>query len=201
MKADALSGGFFDPVFGAQAVFRALLRALSRPGEIENLPGLVRPPMPLNPAAGAVISCLADADTPIFLDRPLAASEAVRDWIGFHIGAPIVSLPGRSSFAVIAEPEKMPPLADFWLGTEEYPDRSTTVILQVKGFEGSRHLTLQGPGIAETSALAPDPLPERLLVQLAENRRIFPRGVDIVFASRQAIAGLPRSTRILNGDG
>ncbi|WP_026379278.1 phosphonate C-P lyase system protein PhnH [Afifella pfennigii] len=201
MKTDALSGGFTDPVFGAQAVFRGLLRALSRPGEIENLPDLVRPPAPLCPAAAAVIACLADADTPIFLDPPLAGSEAVRQWLGFHVGAPIVSVPGRAAFAVIADAAGMPPLASFWLGTEEYPDRSTILVVQVKGFCGAQPLRLQGPGIAETAELRPEPLPERLVRELKDNRALFPRGVDLVLAAPAAIAGLPRSTRILEGAG
>ncbi|MEX0852677.1 MAG: phosphonate C-P lyase system protein PhnH [Bauldia sp.] len=199
MTVDALSGSFADPVLGSQTVFRALLSVLSRPGTIARLlPGL-RPPPPLNAAAAAVLCTLADADTPVYLDGRLAGEEAVAAWIGFHTGARLVAGPADAGFAAIAEPEAMPPLALFRQGTDEYPDRSTTIILQVEGLSGGVPLLLQGPGVAATAQFAPHPLPKDLAEQLGANRQLFPRGVDLVFAAPDAIAGLPRSTRVTEG--
>ena len=40
------------------------------------------------------------------------------------------------------------PFDRFALGTSEYPDRSTTLVLQVDRFGGGEGLSLAGPGIA-----------------------------------------------------
>ncbi|MBK1621984.1 phosphonate C-P lyase system protein PhnH [Afifella marina] len=195
--ADALGGGFKDPVFASQAVFRRLLDALSRPGRVVEMPQLVAPPPPLKPAAAAVLAALADADTPVFLDKVLNASGEVRGWVGFHIGAPIVVVPARALFAVIADPAVMPPLSEFGLGTEQYPDRSTTLVVQVAGFSRGRSLWLSGPGIEDVAGVQVEGLPERLVEEFRANRALFPRGVDLVLAAPSAILGLPRSTRIM----
>lgn len=200
MSVDALSGGFADPVTEAQAVFRAVLGVLSRPGTIAALVPGVRPPPPLNAGAAAVLASLADQDTPVHLDVALAAEEAVATWIGFHTGAPVIDDPGGATFAVIADPAAMPALSRFRLGTDEYPDRSTTIVLQVADISGAA-LSLEGPGIAGTAHLAPHPLPANFAEQLRANRGLYPRGVDLIFATDDSLAALPRSTRVREGGG
>lgn len=197
MSADALSGGFANPVFQSQAVFRALLGVLSRPGTIAPLSHDVRPPPPLNPAAGAVLCALADDDTAVFVDGAGDAREAIATWIGFHTGARLVDDAAEAAFVVIADGRTMPALSRFRQGTPDYPDRSATVIVQLDDFSGAPSLELAGPGIPATIALAPRPLPEGLVAQIALNRQAFPRGVDIVLAAPDAIAGLPRTVRVI----
>ncbi|MCB1487559.1 MAG: phosphonate C-P lyase system protein PhnH [Bauldia sp.] len=201
MNADALSGGFATPVFDAQAVFRIVLDVLSRPGRVAALSPVVAPPSPLNATAGAVLAALADQDTPVFLDAALQASDAVATWIGFHTGAPIVADPGQAVFAVIADPQGMPPLSAFGQGSDDYPDCSTTVILQVEDFEGVTPWRLAGPGIDGSADFAPGPVPADMIEQLAANRARFPRGVDLIFAAPGSLAALPRSTRVTSGGG
>jgi len=197
MSADALSGGFADPVFQSQAVFRALLGVLSRPGTIARLPDHVRPPPPLKPSTGSVLCALADADTAVFVDCAAEHHDQIATWIGFHSGARLAIDPAEATFVVIADGRTMPALTRFRQGTPEYPDRSATVIVQLDDFSGATPLVLEGPGIPGTIALNPRPLPDGLVRQLAMNRRLFPRGVDIVLAAPDAIAGLPRTTRVL----
>ena len=64
----AYDGGLSDPVRGSQLVFRLVMDAMARPGTVHRVPALTRPPKPLSPVAGAAISTLADADTPVWLD-------------------------------------------------------------------------------------------------------------------------------------
>jgi alpha-D-ribose 1-methylphosphonate 5-triphosphate synthase subunit PhnH len=124
-------GGFSDPVGASQTVFRALMDAMARPGSVQALPDVTVPPAPLSASASALIATLADADTPVWLDAALTKSSAVRDWIVFHTGAPVVSHASDAAFALVAAPENLSALNGFSLGTQEFPDRSTTVILQV----------------------------------------------------------------------
>ena len=93
--AATIQPGFADPVLESQSAFRALMRAMARPGRAEALPGLEHAPPPLSPVAAAVALTLIDHDTPVWLDAPLAV-QAVRAWLAFHTGAPVIEAPDFS---------------------------------------------------------------------------------------------------------
>ncbi|TIT74126.1 MAG: carbon-phosphorus lyase subunit PhnH, partial [Mesorhizobium sp.] len=48
IATQSIEGGFADPVFNAQAVFRAVMDAMARPGSVQALPSLTHPPAPLS---------------------------------------------------------------------------------------------------------------------------------------------------------
>ncbi len=181
--------------FASQSAFRALMDAMARPGEIKMVEG-VGAPAPMAPATAALVQSLADYESPVWLDPAFAAVPAVADWIRFHTGAPIVAEPANAAFALIADPRAMPEFTAFAQGTEEYPDRSTTVIVQVERFAGPA-LVLKGPGIRTISPFAAEPLPGDFSRRLRDNRELFPRGIDLVLVAGREIAALPRSVRLV----
>ena len=183
-----------DPAFASQAAFRALMEAFARPGEIGKIRG-VNAPAPLAPASAALVQSLADYETPIWLDHTLADVPAVAEWIRFQTGAPLVTDPVEAVFAIIADPHGMPDFARFALGSEEYPDRSATVVVQVERF-GGRSINMEGPGIKTARSLAAEPLPDDFVERLRANRELFPRGIDLVLVAGEQLAALPRSLRI-----
>ena len=88
MTATALSGGFDDaPVQSARA-FREILEAMARPGTIRRVSGAT-PPAPLSVAAGTVLLTLVDPTTKLHLAGACDCAD-VRDWVAFHLGAPLV---------------------------------------------------------------------------------------------------------------
>lgn len=190
-------GGFADPVGASQTVFRALMDAMARPGTEHALPDVTVAPAPLSASASALIATLADADTPVWLDAALTKTSAVRDWIVFHTGAPVVNNPSDAAFALVAAPQNLSALNGFSLGTQEFPDRSTTIILQVSTLSDGARLTLEGPGIKGQAHLAPNPMPQHFENQWQANRAAFPRGVDLILAAPGCVAALPRSTRLV----
>ena len=101
----------------------------------------------------------------------------------------------EAAFALIAEPLSMPPLDSFALGSEAYPDRSTTLILQIQCFESEGPI-LSGPGLEGPLRFGAAPLPEAFWAQFSANRALFPRGVDVVLAGPEAVAALPRSVKV-----
>jgi alpha-D-ribose 1-methylphosphonate 5-triphosphate synthase subunit PhnH len=187
-----------NAAFTSQAAFRAVMDCMSRPGTIATLDGVTAsaPPAPLAPATAALLQSLADYDSPVWLDDAFSAAPEVADWIRFHTGAPIVTDPGKAAFAVIGDPAAMPAFAQFAQGTEEYPDRSATLIVQVARFTGPA-FTLTGPGIKMTNTIAAEPLPADFGSRMADNRELFPRGVDLVLTDGTSIVALPRSLRIV----
>ncbi|WP_420409908.1 phosphonate C-P lyase system protein PhnH [Hoeflea sp.] len=193
----AYDGGLSDPVRESQTVFRAVMDAMARPGTVQRVPALTRPPKPLYPVTGAVIATLADADTPVWLDAALAKTEDVRDWVVFHTGAPVTQHQSEAAFAVVAAPNTLSALNGFSLGSQEYPDRSTTIVLQVQTLEDGPALEFEGPGIDGRIALRAHPLPQHFAAQWRGNRLAFPRGVDLILAAPDGVAALPRSARLI----
>ncbi|MBS0247380.1 MAG: phosphonate C-P lyase system protein PhnH [Proteobacteria bacterium] len=184
----------FDPAYASQAAFRALMECMARPGEIRTLKG-ADAPAPFAPATAALIKSLADYETPLWLDAAFAVDKKVADWIRFHTSAPVVHDPADAAFALVADARAMPDFGRFAQGTSEYPDRSTTVIVQIDGFSGDA-ITLKGPGIKTTRAFSAAPLPADFAARMADNRALFPRGIDLVFVAGHDIAALPRSAMI-----
>jgi alpha-D-ribose 1-methylphosphonate 5-triphosphate synthase subunit PhnH len=84
----------------------------------------------------------------------------------------------------------------FSFGSSEYPDRSTTLILQVEGLAQGPAYELRGPGIDGSAILRAKLQPPDLFDRLAINAALFPRGVDIVLVHDDAIVALPRTTRL-----
>jgi alpha-D-ribose 1-methylphosphonate 5-triphosphate synthase subunit PhnH len=189
-----LTAGFADPVFAAQSTFRAVLDAMARPGSVQPIGAALSPPSPLSRGAAAIALTLADHDTPVWLGADLAANDDVAAWLRFHCGCEIVADASRAAFAFTGGP--VPDFAAFNLGTADYPDRSTTLILQVERLQPGAGLVLTGPGIRERGRLLADPLPPDIVARLAANRALFPRGIDLLLATNEAVAALPRSTRV-----
>lgn len=198
-EAGTIDGGFANPVFDSQVVFKAVMDAMARPGTVVPVEALAAPPASLSAAAAAVALALCDHDTPLWLDSQLAECAAVYSWLGFHTGAPLADMPGEAAFALAANPAKLPPLDHFAQGTQEYPDRSTTLILQVERLSSGGRLHLEGPGIQTAVNLAASPLPTNLVGQWRDNRARFPRGVDLILAAPGALTCLPRTVKIREG--
>src|SRR5262245_26970414 len=137
MAMTAIARGFADPVRDAQAVFRAVMNAMARPGTVQALHG-VAAPAPLSPSAAAVGLALLDYETPVWLDPALASAD-VMDWLRFHTGSAVTTDPGRAAFAFTTG-ESLPDFATFAEGTPDYPDRSTTLVVTVAGFAGGPKL-------------------------------------------------------------
>jgi alpha-D-ribose 1-methylphosphonate 5-triphosphate synthase subunit PhnH len=195
--AAPLAPGFDNPVHDAQRCFRAIMDAMARPGSLQSLdPASLAPPAPLTPVAAAVALTLLDYDTPVWLDIPLARSEAAKSFIRFHTGAPIVAEPVEASFALISDPAQLTGLGKFNQGSGEYPDRSATLILMGQTLSGSGPVTLSGPGIESHATFSARPVSPAFWEQVKANNAQFPRGIDLVFAGRSEIAALPRSTTV-----
>lgn len=197
LDAQNFGGGFVDPVFQSQAVFRAVMDAMARPGSVHSIATQeMLPPAPLSACTAAVALTLCDHDTTVWLDPSLAKAPGLNEWLTFHTGAPITGDPRRAAFAIIEDGEALPDFRNFAAGTDEYPDRSTTLIVQVDRLSGGEAMTLAGPGILGSRPFAPDGLPGDFVSRWAANNALFPRGVDLVFCSASEVVALPRSTRI-----
>ena len=187
--------GFADPVLDSQRVFRAVLDAIAHPGRVVTLSDPETPPAPLGRAAAGVCLTLLDFETPLWLD-PAAATAQARDYLRFHCGVPLAAEPGDARFALIADPTGMPALSVFDGGTDERPDRSATLIVQVGGLVPRQGRRLSGPGIDGEARLEIDGPGREFWDAVRANGARFPRGVDLLLCAGDRLAALPRTTRV-----
>lgn len=179
-------GGFPDAPSDSARAFRAILNAMARPGTIETLAGVIGP-APLSVSSAAVLLTLTDRTTPVFL-APSHDTPDIRTWIGFHTGAPLVEA-SKAAFALGTWAD-LQPLHRFPIGQPDYPDRSTTLIVEATGQDWPM-ARLSGPGIQTTlDASVPD------ITFFQSNRMVFPLGLDTLFCADTKLWALPRSTKV-----
>lgn len=194
-----IAPGFGDPTRESQAVFRRVMEAMARPGTIHDLSFAPEPPAGLGRAAAAVALTLFDFETRVWLDPALRGGPA-EGWLRFHCACPLTDDPQRAAFAIAAAADA-PALSAFNQGDARYPDRSTTLILQLPALIGGPRVTLEGPGIKGQATLSATGLAPGFWEQVEANHARFQFGVDLIFAAGDLLAALPRSTRtMLQGD-
>jgi len=196
-----LPAGFADKVMSAQSTFRSVMEAMARPGSVHRVSASVGTPRPMMRGASAIALTLFDHDTPIWLDEKMSETADVARWLKFHSGAPIVEDSSICSFALIGEARALPDLDRFALGSNEYPDRSTTLILQVVSLTQGPAYELRGPGIDGSAVLNASLEPKDLFDRLAINAALFPRGIDVVLVHDDSIVAIPRTTRLVASGG
>ena len=192
MDQAAMTGGFADPPIQSARAFRAAMTAMAHPGEIVTVSG-AQAPAPVSAAAAVLLLVLCDPDTPVWL-APSHDSAALRRWIAFHTGAPVVEARGAAVFA-LGWWDSLLPLQGYPVGTADYPDRSATLIVECDSLQATG-ATMQGPGIKDRACLN---LPD--VAALRANRALYPLGLDFIFTSGSELAGLPRSTVVTDAGG
>ncbi|MBD0336720.1 MAG: phosphonate C-P lyase system protein PhnH, partial [Cyanobacteria bacterium Co-bin13] len=132
--------GFADPVHDAQRTFRQLLSALAHPGRIYDLEVDLNAPAWLTPACAAAALTLLDLETQVWTDATVG--QASRDWLLFHTGCVFTASPQAAGFVILSAAGEMRSLTDFSWGQAEYPEASTTLLIQIPGLTGGKAVTL-----------------------------------------------------------
>jgi alpha-D-ribose 1-methylphosphonate 5-triphosphate synthase subunit PhnH len=201
-------------------VFRSLLTALSRPGDILAMPapdalgGIPDGDSagdidenggdPYNRYALGVLATLLDPETTFVLGVAsgwLERETSLSRWLQRFTGARMVP-PSRANFALCLDGENGTRLADLPQGGDAEPEDSATALISVSHIslhpgKASTVLELRGPGIRETATLAIAGLSEATLEAIDSTREAYPLGVDVFLIDSQGqCAGLPRTTRV-----
>ncbi len=192
-----LPAGFADKVLSAQTTFRSVMDAMARPGSVQRVMAASGAPAAMMRGTAALALTLFDHDTPVWLDPLLSETSDVGKWLKFHTGAPVIADSSVCSFAVIGDARALPALDRFAFGSNEYPDRSTTIILQVESLTQGSAFELRGPGIDGAAMLRATLQPADLFEWLAINATLFPRGIDVVLVADDAVVAIPRTTRLV----
>ena len=116
----------------APGTFQAVLSALEHPGVVVHLPKYNGSPWPLNIASTALLTTWVNPETPVWTDLCWDSDPAA--WLQQTCACSLVTEPCMARVAFVADPLRIPPLKQFYLGEDDQPERSTTLILQVNGF-------------------------------------------------------------------
>lgn len=173
-----------------QQAFRAVLDGFARPGTL----------VPAQQSSAVLMFLSAVLDESVSLADPLGlvGTDARRLLL-----AP--TAPQAQARFVLLDGRR-PPDAGFQptLGTLESPELSATLVLTVDALsdastsaDAAVALQLQGPGVPGTRVLAVSGLHPDWLARRAAWVGAYPMGVDIVLAAPDAMAALPRTTRIV----
>lgn len=186
--------GFADAVMQSQQTFRAALQALAQPGSIHETALECGVPPGLSAGMTATLLTLADVDTSVWL--PAEVDEAVRQYLRFHCGCPLVSEPAHARFVVVPAGHAAPALEHCDAGDPAYPDSSSTMLLEVDSLDNNpstASVMLSGPGIAQRQCLSVTGLPADFWQQWRANHQLFPLGVDAFLIQGNRLCGLPRT--------
>lgn len=168
-----------------QRVFRELVEALSRPGDIRDLSTCVDGAS----AQRTVLATLMDGE--MTLADP-HGQIAAADW-------PLLQAkPGATESAryIVADGHRAPDFQPV-LGSLESPEFGSTLFIEVDGVgQGALSLELTGPGIDGRRALRLTGLHPDWLTRRADWVGGFPLGVDLLLSDATRIVALPRTTHI-----
>ncbi len=187
--------GFADPPIHGAHAYRAILDAMAHPGSVIHLRPSVSAPAPLRNSAAAICLVLCDYSTPIWLDPRIGTTETT-DFLRFHTGAPIVAEAREASFLICEAEGAETVLSGSSTGSDEYPDRSATLIVQLADPSGGLAVELSGPGVRGICRFDPAGLGPEFWGAMQRNHALFPQGVDVLFAAPDRVAACPRSTSI-----
>src|SRR5712672_1623800 len=191
-----LPAGFADKVLSAQTTFRSVMDTMARPGSVRRIVSAAGAPAAMMRGTAAIALTLFDHDTPLWFDPQISGTSDVTKWLKFHTGAPVIADSSVCSFALVGDARALPGLDRFAFGSNEYPDRSTTLILQVESLTQGPGIELRGPGIDGVAVMQAALQPADLFERLSINRTLFPRGIDVVLVADDTIVAIPRTTRL-----
>ena len=175
-------------------IFRSVLTAMSYPGRIVDFKiDTQTPPVGLSSEMAAVLLMLCDFQTPIWMKTK---TPEIEKFLKFYTGAPITTKKAEATFAIVHSSDTFSSLSEFAQGTHEYPDRSTTVLLQVEQLIDIGNIELTGPGIATKTNFNAGNLAPTFWNDVIANHPNYPLGIDLIFVAKNRIAAIPRSILI-----
>jgi alpha-D-ribose 1-methylphosphonate 5-triphosphate synthase subunit PhnH len=174
----------------APGTFQAVRIALEHPGVAVHLPKFVGFPWPVNNASAALLAAWVSPETPVWTDLSWDSEPAAR--LQQNCGCSLVTEPCMARVAFIADPLRILPLRQFYLGEDDQPERSTTLILQVPGFSvPNGRLRYVSGGVRRRQA-RPTGLPTHFWSDWEDQRRFRPFGIDVFCTRADTMVVLPR---------
>ncbi|MFO7729043.1 MAG: phosphonate C-P lyase system protein PhnH [Desulfonatronovibrio sp.] len=176
-----------DNVLQCQQVFRALMQAMSGPGQVVN-PGCSEKNL-----VQLICETLLDQEVGLAVVGNEVETRMIKE-ITLSTGCFCTSVK-KADYIVVAGGSSDGALRDAFRGSLENPDQGATVIYSITSFKrGSLSLVLKGPGIKDTCTVQMEGVDRSEVEMAAELSSDFPLGLDLIFADQSSLMAIPRST-------
>lgn len=200
MNLTNVSSGFENIERDSQNIFRQVLNSFSRPGIAFDINPRVKSSASVTYSIGvSLLLALMETGSVLYTPGELIDSN-LSNFLKFHTGCKLTTIANQAHYIWVQDPQCLPSLSSCALGSVEYPEKSSTLIIEVESFKSPTQLsanhTWHGPGIKEGIDLEIMGLNDSFWKERQEIRLLYPCGVDIIFCTATQIVALPRSTRV-----
>ena len=178
----------------SQAAFDAILRSLSEPGSIRQLPPM---PSPDVPAYAMVALALGDIDLGVCVD-----DDPIHPVALMLRAATGMTITGRDSAQFVVCSNEAVPVGNLLTGTALAPEDAARLTIAVDDLDadGDGAVVLRGPGVPGERRLCVRGLDPKTLLSLGRASGTFPAGIDTWLVTADGrVAAIPRSTTVTQG--
>jgi alpha-D-ribose 1-methylphosphonate 5-triphosphate synthase subunit PhnH len=188
--------GFDGPALGSQQTFQAIMTAMEHPGQLVTIHQNPDAPDIFNWASAATCLTLLDRETPVWID--IDQHSAAVSWLQHCCQSSVVTELCMANFAIVTKPVNMPDLEYFRVGTSDYPENATTVLIQVDDILPDVANRTIGIGFDQRPRLVPQGLSEQFWQQWRQLSGRHPLGIDIFITCEDVLIMLPKSNTYIN---
>jgi alpha-D-ribose 1-methylphosphonate 5-triphosphate synthase subunit PhnH len=189
-----LGYGYDHAAPGSQQTFRAISTAMEHPGQLVTIRENPYAPDVLNSASAAICLTLLGYEKPVWTDIDLN-SPAI-SWLQFGCGSSVVTETCMAYYAIITKPASMPALNFFRIGPYKYPEKETTIIVQVDDIVPGAGQNYSNILVYNSPRLEFKGISEEFWCQWRQLSRLNPPGINIFFTCDDVLLALPKIKRI-----
>jgi alpha-D-ribose 1-methylphosphonate 5-triphosphate synthase subunit PhnH len=197
----SIPAGFGNESHSSQQIFRSALKALSYPGRLLELQHDASTPKGVNSVVAGMLLALLDSETSLWCTNSKSLNLAT-EWLNFHTDCVVLDTPEKADFLWVEHIHDLPHFETLKRGTNQYPDRSATCIIEVPKLseKTSPFYQLKGPGIQSQENLFIQGWQQKEYLMFFDfwntNAQHFPCGVDVYMSDSSHLLGLPRTTQL-----
>ena len=186
--------GFDDPALGPHQTFRAILAAMDHPGQLVTINENPYAPDVFNSASAATCLTLLDDETPVWTDvDPMGPAI---NWLQLDCGSSVVTEPCMANFAIITRPATMPALEYFRVDRYEYPEKATTMVVQVDDILPGKDNKYSHISVDKNAQLELKGVPNKFWNQWQQLSDLYSLGIDVFFTCDDVLVALPKIQQI-----
>ena len=186
--------GFDDPALESPNTFRSILAAMENPGQLSTICENPNAPAAFNSASAATCLALLDHETPVWTD--VDWQNPVVNWLQFGCRCSVVTEPCMAQFVIITKPATMPSLDTFRIGRFEYPDKATTMVVQVDDILPVEEKEYFDSDVFSTTHLELKGISQNFMDQWRQISTRYPFGIDIFITCEDVLTVLPKTKHI-----
>ncbi len=182
--------GFEDSAAGLERTFRSIMQAMEHPGQLVTVRPNPIAPQEFNSATAAACLTLLDCETPVWTD--IDWDSPAISWLLFGCNSNIVTEPCMADFVLVTDPASMPDLNYFRIARCEYPEKATTMIVQVEDILPSSECDSSYIPLGKSPRLKLKGIPNSFYYQWQQLSSLYPCGIDVFFTCEDVLTALPR---------